>query len=166
MGGEIFPDSSSALPNSAGRRPETGPSSLRSRTTGAAQIAPEADAVRDRLGYGDITVWEREGEPVSLADVTRQVAGMVWVGPVYTPPELRGYGYGTAMTAAVFRKPARQLRHFHGGWTQVVTADPGIHARGPQDGRDSLRHGVLNGARVKNRGMFDIPGGYLLEHGF
>lgn len=92
MGGEIFPDSSSALPNSAGRRPETGPSSLRSRTTGAAQIASEAAAVRDQLGYGGITVWEREGEPVSLADVTRQVAGMVRVGPVYTPSELRGYG--------------------------------------------------------------------------
>jgi GNAT superfamily N-acetyltransferase len=33
--------------------------------------------------------------------VTRTVAGMVRVGPVYTPPELRGRGYAGAVTATV-----------------------------------------------------------------
>jgi len=28
------------------------------------------------------------------------VAGMLRVGPVYTPPELRGHGYASAVTAA------------------------------------------------------------------
>jgi GNAT superfamily N-acetyltransferase len=61
----------------------------------------QAAAVADRLGYRGITVWEADGEPVSIASVTRQVAGMVRVGPVYTPPRLRGHGYASAATAAV-----------------------------------------------------------------
>jgi GNAT superfamily N-acetyltransferase len=60
-----------------------------------------AAAVRDRLSYGGITVWEAGGEPVSIAGISRQVAGMARVGPVYTPPELRGHGYASAVTAAV-----------------------------------------------------------------
>jgi predicted GNAT family acetyltransferase len=57
--------------------------------------------VAERLGYGGITVWEVGGVPVSVAGRTRAVAGMVRVGPVYTPPELRGHGYAGAATAAV-----------------------------------------------------------------
>jgi RimJ/RimL family protein N-acetyltransferase len=57
--------------------------------------------VDERLGYGGITVWEAAGVPVSIAGLTRTVAGMVRVGPVYTPPELRGRGYAGAATAAV-----------------------------------------------------------------
>ena len=57
-------------------------------------------AVRERVSYGGITVWEAGGEPVALAGATRQVAGMVRIGPVYTPPERRGRGYGSAATAA------------------------------------------------------------------
>jgi GNAT superfamily N-acetyltransferase len=58
-------------------------------------------AVAERLGYGGITVWEAGGVPVSVAGRTRAVAGMARVGPVYTPPELRGRGYAAAATAAV-----------------------------------------------------------------
>jgi RimJ/RimL family protein N-acetyltransferase len=58
-------------------------------------------AVDERLGYGGITVWEAAGVPVSIAGLTRAVAGMVRVGPVYTPPALRGRGYAGATTAAV-----------------------------------------------------------------
>jgi predicted GNAT family acetyltransferase len=61
------------------------------------------DAVDDRLSYGGITLWETGGTPVSMAGVTRPVAGMVRVGPVYTPPELRGRGYAGAATAAASR---------------------------------------------------------------
>jgi len=57
--------------------------------------------VGDRLGYGGITVWEVGGVPASIAGRTRAVVGMVRVGPVYTPPELRGRGYAGAVTAAV-----------------------------------------------------------------
>ena len=60
--------------------------------------------VADRLGYGGVTVWEAGGVPVSTAGRSRPVAGMVRVGPVYTPPRLRGRGYGSAVTAAVSRQ--------------------------------------------------------------
>ncbi|WP_222722114.1 GNAT family N-acetyltransferase [Actinomadura alba] len=58
-------------------------------------------AVDDRIEYGGVTLWERDGVPVSLAGRTRMVAGMVRIAPVYTPPEHRFHGYGGAVTAAV-----------------------------------------------------------------
>ena len=57
--------------------------------------------VDDRLSYRGYTLWELDGQPVSLAGLTRQVAGQVRVGPVYTPPVGRGRGYGGAATWAV-----------------------------------------------------------------
>lgn len=63
----------------------------------------DAAFVTARLAYGGLTLWERDGEPVALAGVSRPGAGTVRVGPVYTPPERRRQGYGTAVTAAVSR---------------------------------------------------------------
>ena len=63
-----------------------------------------AVAVRDKLSHQGILLWEAGGRPVSLAGVTRQVVGMIRVGPVYTPPELRGHGYASAVTAEVSRR--------------------------------------------------------------
>ncbi len=68
-----------------------------------AQAADHAAAVRDRLSHGGLTLWESGGTPVCLAGVTRQVAGMVRIGPVYTPPRWRGRGYASAATAEVSR---------------------------------------------------------------
>jgi GNAT superfamily N-acetyltransferase len=61
-------------------------------------VGPQVD---DRLAYGGVTLWLVEGAPVSLAGVTRTVAGVARVAPVYTPTEHRGRGYGAAATAAV-----------------------------------------------------------------
>jgi ribosomal protein S18 acetylase RimI-like enzyme len=58
-----------------------------------------AAQVGDKLGYGGILIWQAGGRPVSMAAVTRQVAGMARIGPVYTPPECRGRGYASAVTA-------------------------------------------------------------------
>ncbi len=66
-----------------------------------------AESVRDRLGHAGLTLWEVEGNAVSLAGMTRQVAGMVRVGPVYTPAQSRRRGYGAAVTAAVSRSALR-----------------------------------------------------------
>jgi GNAT superfamily N-acetyltransferase len=55
----------------------------------------------DRLGYGGLTLWEAGGAAVSMAGARRKAAGVVRLGPVYTPPEHRGHGYGGAVTAAV-----------------------------------------------------------------
>jgi predicted GNAT family acetyltransferase len=59
--------------------------------------------VDDRISYGGLTLWEVDGQAVSMAGVTRIEAGAARVAPVYTPPELRGRGYGAAVTAAVTR---------------------------------------------------------------
>lgn len=66
--------------------------------------ADQALAVRDKLSHQGILLWEAGGRPVSLAAVTRQVVGMIRVGPVYTPPALRGHGYASAVTADVSRR--------------------------------------------------------------
>ncbi len=71
-----------------------------------AEPGPRGDLelmVDDRLGYGGFTLWEAAGQPVSLAGLSRPVAGQARVGPVYTPPGLRGRGYGGAVTWAVSR---------------------------------------------------------------
>ena len=57
--------------------------------------------VADQLSHRGLIFWEHEGRPVSVAGCTRATAGQARVGPVYTPPELRGRGFGGAATAAV-----------------------------------------------------------------
>ena len=50
-----------------------------------------------------IILWEAGGEPVAWAVASAPIGGMSRVGPVYTPPEHREHGYGSAVTAAVSR---------------------------------------------------------------
>jgi uncharacterized protein len=45
-------------------------------------------------------LWETNGRPVSMAGVGGPTPNGVRVGPVYTPPEHRGRGFGSAVTAA------------------------------------------------------------------
>ncbi|HEU4348387.1 MAG TPA: GNAT family N-acetyltransferase [Actinoplanes sp.] len=59
------------------------------------------DLVDHELSYGGLTLWEVHGTPVAMAGVTVPAAGMVRVIAVYTPLEMRGHGYGGAVTAAV-----------------------------------------------------------------
>ncbi len=55
-----------------------------------------------RLGQGGhLWLWEDEGAPVSLLMISRPAAGVVRVGAVYTPPELRGHGYASGNVAAI-----------------------------------------------------------------
>lgn len=61
----------------------------------------EEQFVDERLSYGGLMLWEQAGEPVSLAGASRPGAGVVRIGPVYTPPEHRRRGYGTAVTAVL-----------------------------------------------------------------
>lgn len=44
-------------------------------------------------------LWEDDGAPVSLAGWGGRTPNGVRVGPVYTPPELRGRGYATTLVA-------------------------------------------------------------------
>jgi predicted GNAT family acetyltransferase len=51
-----------------------------------------------------IMLWEDEGEPVSFAGWGGRTPNGIRVGPVYTPPELRGRGYATALTAELSQR--------------------------------------------------------------
>ncbi len=63
-----------------------------------------ADVIRQGLARGDrYLLWELDGRVVSWAHVGAPTDGMSRVGPVYTPPEHRGHGYGSAVTAAASR---------------------------------------------------------------
>jgi RimJ/RimL family protein N-acetyltransferase len=74
-----------------------------------AAFADEADAiaidpertVRDRMSYRGIVLWEAGAEPVAMAALSREVAGVTRVVTVYTPPRFRRRGYGGAITTAV-----------------------------------------------------------------
>ena len=55
---------------------------------------------RARMTY----FWVVEGRPVSMAALARPSQNGVCVNLVYTPPELRGRGYASAVTAAVSQK--------------------------------------------------------------
>lgn len=48
-------------------------------------------------------LWSAAGTPVAMAGVRRPAAGVSRIGPVYTAPEVRGRGYGAAVTAAACR---------------------------------------------------------------
>jgi predicted GNAT family acetyltransferase len=68
-----------------------------------AQSGPEnlVSMVDDRLSYRGLSLWEDAGQPVSMAGLTRMAVGQVRVGPVYTPPGLRGRGYAGGVTCVV-----------------------------------------------------------------
>jgi predicted GNAT family acetyltransferase len=71
------------------------------REVGDLDTQDHAAAVDERLSYGGITIWQAASVPVSIAGLTRTVDKMARVGPVYTPPALRGRGYAAGVTAAV-----------------------------------------------------------------
>lgn len=53
-----------------------------------------------RVAAGQLWLWD-DAEPVALAGISAPVAGVARVGPVYTPPDLRGRGYASAVVATV-----------------------------------------------------------------
>ena len=60
---------------------------------------------------GGFVLWE-DGDPVSLAGWGGRTPNGVRIGPVYTPPEHRRRGYGTAVTAAVSAERLATGRRF------------------------------------------------------
>jgi RimJ/RimL family protein N-acetyltransferase len=60
--------------------------------------------VDDRLSHRGLHLWLLDdGTAVSMVGISRPIAGMARIGPVYTPPEHRGRGYAAALTAVVSR---------------------------------------------------------------
>jgi predicted GNAT family acetyltransferase len=74
---------------------------------GAAQAESMIDASLERAG---LLVWY-DGQPVSMLGVNREVAGVVRVGPVYTPPPQRRRGYAGSAVAAASRRALAQGAH-------------------------------------------------------
>jgi len=61
-----------------------------------------------RIGY----LWEDGGEVVSLVGAGGETPHGIRIGPVYTPPELRGRGYASSLTAAASQDQLDRGRQF------------------------------------------------------
>jgi len=63
--------------------------------------AEALDLVEHRLGVADggFLLWEDAGETVSVSGWGGPTPNGIRIGPVYTPPELRGRGYATTLVA-------------------------------------------------------------------
>ncbi|WP_280266215.1 GNAT family N-acetyltransferase [Nocardia wallacei] len=64
-------------------------------------IGLSADAIRARVALGRWWLWEDEGRPVCMVAHQARAYGWTRIGPVYTPPEARGHGYASGLTAHV-----------------------------------------------------------------
>ncbi|MFF8604946.1 GNAT family N-acetyltransferase [Streptomyces sp. NPDC015346] len=69
-------------------------------TDDAVDHTPNVEA---RVADRRLHFWETDQGPVSMASVSRIVAGQARVSPVYTPAHARGRGYAGAVTSAVSR---------------------------------------------------------------
>jgi uncharacterized protein len=61
---------------------------------------------------GGIALWEHEGRPVSAVGYGSPTPTGIRIGPVYTPPRLRGRGYASALTAHVSAEQLASGRSF------------------------------------------------------
>ena len=67
----------------------------------ARHIVDVEPLVRHAISDGLLWLWvDEDGAPVSMAGRKRPVAGSSRIGPVFTPIQHRGAGYGSAVTAA------------------------------------------------------------------
>jgi GNAT superfamily N-acetyltransferase len=59
--------------------------------------------VKHRIAQGELVLLEDGGQPVALAGFSSPIVHMSRIGPVYTPPERRRRGYGSAVTYGATR---------------------------------------------------------------
>lgn len=70
---------------------------------GLGEDGDPAASARARIDRGELLFWQDGGRPVAMAAFSAPIAGMSRIGMVYTPPELRGKGYGSAVAYAATR---------------------------------------------------------------
>jgi predicted GNAT family acetyltransferase len=77
-----------------------------------------------RLEGGDagFALWEVGGRPVSLVGFGGPTPNGIRIGPVYTPPEHRGHGYASALTAQVSQQQLDRGRRFCFLYTDLANA--------------------------------------------
>ncbi len=60
---------------------------------------------RTRIGSREVFLWVlHDGTIVSLVATSRPISHAISIGPVYTPPELRGHGYASRSVAALSQR--------------------------------------------------------------
>ncbi len=69
--------------------------------TGFGHAQAMGHQVAARIANGQVHVWDRDGANAAMVGHSEPVGAVVRVGPVYTPPTLRGHGYATAATATL-----------------------------------------------------------------
>jgi hypothetical protein len=69
----------------------------------AGRIERSVDSRLDPASPGGIALWDTDDGPVSLAAFGGPTPNGMRIGPVYTPREHRGRGFGSAVTAAASR---------------------------------------------------------------
>jgi GNAT superfamily N-acetyltransferase len=67
---------------------------------------------RVQSDHAGFHLWEDDDEPVSLCGCGGRTPHGVRIGPVYTPPERRGRGYGSAVTAHVTKEQLDSGREY------------------------------------------------------
>ncbi|WP_329482326.1 GNAT family N-acetyltransferase [Kribbella sp. NBC_01484] len=67
-------------------------------------VAEDRRWLEQRITRERLWVWEDDDRIVSMVGHQSPVFGVVRVGPVYTPPDRRGHGYASALTAEVTRR--------------------------------------------------------------
>jgi predicted GNAT family acetyltransferase len=80
-------------------------------------LEPDEDRARRTIEYrltaerAGLMLWE-DGDVVSVAGFGGETPNGIRIGPVYTPPELRGRGYATALVAELSSKLLAEGRRF------------------------------------------------------
>ncbi len=72
--------------------------------TGFGHARAMGQQVGARIASGQLHVWDQDGANAAMIGHSEPVGAIVRVGPVYTPPELRGRGYATAATASLSQR--------------------------------------------------------------
>jgi uncharacterized protein len=76
-----------------------------------AQVARSVDHKLSEA-VGGIAFWDDDGRPVSAVGFGSPTPSGIRIGPVYTPPEVRGRGYASALTAYVSAEQLAAGRRF------------------------------------------------------
>ena len=77
------------------------------------QVDPLATADRWIAGrYRTLYLWEADGQVVSLVGAGGETPNGIRIGPVYTPPDQRGRGYASSLTAAATQDQLDRGRRF------------------------------------------------------
>jgi predicted GNAT family acetyltransferase len=108
----------------------------------------ETDAERVRFALDDwergnsrrFWLWESGGRPVSMVGAGGETPNGIRIGPVYTPPQERGHGYASNLTAAVSRTVMDEGRRYCFLYTNLAnpTANKIYQAIGYEPVTDAL----------------------------